>query len=283
MISLGLFGHPLAGTPFGGALDLCIVLTVIAWLLSVVTRDCSWVDRLWSVCPPVYCLIVAASLGFGSPRVNLMTALVCLWGARLTFNLARKGGYRPGAGEDYHWAVVRERAGPLGFQVLNVIITPVQMLIIWLFVAPVHQAWLNPAAPLGGLDIVAAVLFLAFLALETVADEQMWAFQQDKKRRLAAGTRNIQQFHKTGLRRYSRHPNYLGELGMWPAFYLFAVAASGQWLHWTGLGFLCLTLLVFNTAHLTETISADKYPDYRAYQAATPALVPFLRFRKKRR
>ena len=49
MIDFGLFGHPLAGIPFGVALDLCIVLAAGAWLLSVVTRDYSWVDRLWSI------------------------------------------------------------------------------------------------------------------------------------------------------------------------------------------------------------------------------------------
>ena len=282
MIDFGLFGHPLAGTPFGVALDLCIVLAPIAWLLSVVTRDCSWVDRLWSICPPVYCLIVAASLGFDSARVNLMTALVCLWGARLTFNLARKGGYRPGS-EDFHWGVVRERFGPRGFQVMNVVVTPAQMVINWLFVAPVHQAWQWRGAPLGLLDILAAVLFLALLALETVTDEQMWAFQQDKKRRIAAGERGVQPFHRTGLRRYSRHPNYLGEIGMWPAFYLFAVAASGQWIHWTGLGCIALTVLVLNTTHLAETISAAKYPEYRAYQVSTRVLIPLLRFRAKGR
>ena len=274
--------HPLAETPLRVSLYLCILLTVVAWLLSVVTRNYSWVDRLWSICPPVYCLIVAGSLGFGSARVNLMTALVVLWGARLTFNLARKGGYRRGV-EDYHWAVVRERYGPRGFQVIFAAMTPVQMLIIWLFTVPVHQAWRWPEASLGGMDIAAAVLFLAMLAVETIADEQMWAFQQDKQRRMAAGERIVQRFHRTGLRRYSRHPNYLGEIGMWAAFYLFAVAASGQWLHWTVLGWVGLTLLVLNTTQLTETISASKYPDYRDYQESTPALIPFLRFRGRRR
>ena len=74
--------------------------------------------------------------------------------------------------------------------------------------------------------LLAAVLFLALLAMETIADEQMWAFQQDKKRRIATGER-VQPFHRSGLRRFSRHPNYFAEIAMWSAFYLFAVAASG--------------------------------------------------------
>ena len=77
---MNLIDHPLTGTPFWTALDLCIVLAVIVWLLSVVTRECSWVHGMWSICPPVYCLIVAYGSGFESGRVSLMTALVVLWG-----------------------------------------------------------------------------------------------------------------------------------------------------------------------------------------------------------
>ncbi len=51
-------------------------------------------DRLWSLCPPAYCLTVAAGAGFDNVRLNVMTLLVILWGSRLTFNFARKGGYR---------------------------------------------------------------------------------------------------------------------------------------------------------------------------------------------
>ena len=54
------------------------------------------------------------------PRLLLMTALVALWGGRLTFNFARKGGYRKG-GEDYRWAVVRRRMPTRAFAVFNVL------------------------------------------------------------------------------------------------------------------------------------------------------------------
>ena len=276
-MEFGFIDHPLAGTPIGAALDLCIVLAALAWLISVVTHDYSWVDRLWSICPALYCLIVAASLDFEAPRVNLMTALAGLWGVRLTFNLARKGGYWLGS-EDYRWTVLRQRLGPLRFQLLNItFIAPGQMAIVWLFASPVHRAWLRPEDTLGLLDWLAAALFLAFLAVETVADEQMWAFQQDKKRRRAAGEAISRPFLTSGLYRCCRHPNYAGDIGLWWVFYLFGVAASGEWVNWSGLGLIALTLVFMGSIALTESISAAKYPGYRAYQAKTPALIPFLR------
>ena len=69
----------------------------------------------------------------------------------------------------------------------------------------------------------------------------------------------------------------------WWCFLLFAVAASGQWLHWTGIGCLLVTLQIVGSIGPTEAISAARYPDYRAYQAATPMLAPFLRLGAKRR
>ena len=280
MFDINLIAHPLRGTPFGTALDLCLILAALGWLWGTVRREYSWIDRVWTLCPPVFCLIVAAATDFASPRVNLMLALVVLWSARLTFNSVRKGVYRPG-GEDYRWAAVREKMGPVALQVVNLtFISFGQMLLIWLFTSPVHQASVWAETPLGWLDFLAAALFLVLFVGEAVADGQMWRFQQDKKRRIAAGGDVAQPFLTSGLFRYCRHPNFFCELGMWWVFYLFAVSASGQWLHWTGLGFILLTALFIPSTRLTETISASKYPAYRDYQATTPALIPGLRLGK---
>lgn len=277
MVDINLIAHPLTGTPYGAALDLCLILAALVWLLGAITREYSWIDRLWSVCPPVYCLIVAAGTDFTSPRVNLMTLLVVLWGGRLTFNFARKGGYWAG-GEDYRWSAVRENMGPVGLQVLNLtFISFGQMLLIWLFTSPVHQASLWTGTALGWLDFLTAALFLVLFAGETVADEQMWRFQQDKKRRIAAGEEVAEPFLTSGLFRHCRHPNYFCEMGMWAVFYLFGVVASGQWLHWTGLGIILLIALFIPSMRLTESISTAKYPAYRDYQASTPALIPRIR------
>lgn len=88
---LYLFSHPLAGQPFGTALELCLILLVLAWVVSLVTGDCAVLpDRLWSLSPPVYCLLVAVAGDFDVVRVNRMTALVVLWGqGSLTISPAR--------------------------------------------------------------------------------------------------------------------------------------------------------------------------------------------------
>ena len=271
------FSHPLSGQPFGTALELCILLIVFCWVAPLFARGHGWLDRLWSLCPPAYCLLVAAGAGFDSARINLMTVLVLVWSVRLTYNFARKGGYRKGD-EDYRWASMQEHIGSPWFQLLNVAFNiPSQLLLMWLFTSPVHQAWLGRETPLGWLDGVAAALFAAFFVVELIGDEQMWAFQQDKKRRIAAGEDVAQPFTNTGLFRYSRHPSHLAEMVMWFAFYLFAVSASGTWLHWTGLGFILLIVQFFGAIRLTESISAGRYPNYAEYRAKTPMLVPLPR------
>lgn len=67
---------------------------------------------------------------------------------------------------------------------------------------------------------------------------------------------------------------------MWSAFYLFAVSASGTWLHWTGLGFIALTVRFPGSIPLTESISAGKYPACAAYRATPPMLAPLPGWRR---
>lgn len=264
----------LVGTPFGTAFILCVALAAFCWVLSLPTGNFAWVDRLWSLAPPAYCLMVAADLGFRSARVNIMTALVLMWSVRLTANFAVKGGFRPG-GEDYRWAHVRGRCSRLQLQLLNVtFICPGHMAIILLFTAPIHQAWLHSEAPLGWLDYPAIAVFLVLLAAESVADAQMLRFQRNKRRLQDGGLEVGKPFMDEGLFRFSRHPNYFCEMGMWLVFYLFAVSASGRIVHWTGLGFLLLIALFQGSVRLTEEISSGKYPGYANYQAAVPRLVP---------
>jgi steroid 5-alpha reductase family enzyme len=260
-----------------------VALVVFAsWLLSVVTKNYSWVDRLWSILPPVYVGWVAASAGFADLRLDLMAGLTTLWGVRLTYNFARKGGYRLSE-EDYRWAVLRARMSPARFQLFNAtFVAPYQNVLLFLMAAPAHAAWQH-RTPLGALDVALAAVFLLLFVGETVADQQQWRFHQAKAAAKALGETLEPPFCTTGLFRFSRHPNFFCEICMWWVIYGFALAASGEWVHPTGIGALLLTLLFLGSTSFTERITAGKYPSYARYQATTSRLIPWFPARSSER
>jgi steroid 5-alpha reductase family enzyme len=207
-----------------------------------------------------------------------MAVLATLWGARLTFNFARKGGYT--GMEDYRWAILRGRMRPWAFQVFNLLfIVLYQNALLVLITLPAYLAAQHPA-PLTAWDALFAILFLAALALELAADQQQWRFQQAKK---AAGGRLEPGFVTTGLFRYSRHPNFFGEQAQWWMFYaLGATAATASGLgFWGGVvngtivGAALLTVLFVGSTIFTESISAGRYPAYAEYRRATSMIVPW--------
>lgn len=256
------------------------VTCAFCWIASLITKDTSWVDRIWSIVPVVYVWIFAiAGIVGGSDAVRLvvMAVLVTAWGARLTFNFARKGGYS--GMEDYRWAILRGRMKPWQFQVFNLLfIVLYQNALLVLITLPAYIAWQHPA-PFGVWDALFAVLFAAFLVGEFVADQQQWNFHQAKK---AAGGALEPGFATTGLFAYSRHPNFFFEQAQWWAFYAIgavaAVAAGlGVWggaLNWTILGAGLLTVLFIGSTIFTESITSSKYPAYADYQRRTSMLIP---------
>jgi steroid 5-alpha reductase family enzyme len=260
--------------PLVAAFVACAVLSAWCWLASVVTRDYSQVDRLWSILPVLYVFHFAARSGFAHPRLTAMTVLALLWGTRLTYNFARKGGYRAG-GEDYRWPELQARLGSFRFQLFNLtFVAPFQNVLLLLLAVPTYVAAQPTARPLGDLDLVATLAFLGFWIGEAVADEQQWRFQSDKHVRRDRGERVREEFLTRGLFRYSRHPNFFCEQGMWWAFYLFAVAASGRWIDWPIAGPVILTLLFQGSTNLTEELSLRKYPAYAEYQKTTSRFLP---------
>jgi len=268
------------GDPLSSALVICAALAAGCWLVSVVTGNYSQVDRLWSIAPPLYALHFAAWAGFADLRLDLMALLTALWGIRLTYNFARKGGYRRGS-EDYRWPELRRALGPVGFQLLNAtFIAPYQNLLLLLITLPAYVAWQARGTPLGALDYFAAAAFLVFLIGETVADGQQWRFQSAKQERQRRGEPIGEEFLTSGLFRHSRHPNFLCEMAMWWAVYGFSVAASGVWLHWSIAGAVLLTLLFQGSTGFTERLTLRRYPAYAEYQRTTPRLLPRPRGRR---
>jgi steroid 5-alpha reductase family enzyme len=248
------------------------------WVASLLSKDTSWVDRIWSIMPVVYVWIVAIAAGLTDARLDVMAALATLWGARLTFNFARKGGYSgigPGF-EDYRWEVLRSRMSPIPFQLFNLFfIVLFQNAVLVLIASPALTAFAHRETPFGFLDGVLTVLFLVFLLGETVADRQQWEFHAWKKRERAAGREPSPRFARTGLWRLSRHPNFFFENAQWWVIFAFGAVAAGSVLQWTVVGIVLLLAVFMGSTNFTESISRSKYPEYAEYQRTTSAVIPW--------
>jgi steroid 5-alpha reductase family enzyme len=260
------------------AISTVIVVAAVfagfAWIASLLTGDYSWVDRGWSIVPVVYVWIFAGFAHLANARLDLMAALVTIWGARLTFNFARKGGYS--GVEDYRWGVLRSGMSRARFQLFNIaFIVLYQNFLLVLISLPALTALQHRATPLGWRDVVLSLIFVAFTVGETVADQQQWDFQTWKREEIQAGRRPGAQFLQTGLFRYSRHPNFFFEQAQWWTLFLIGAVAAGSVLQMTAAGPILLTALFVGSTSFTERITLSKYPAYARYQSSTSAIVPW--------
>jgi steroid 5-alpha reductase family enzyme len=245
--------------------------SAFVWIASLVTKDTSWVDRLWSIVPVAYVWIFAASAGLADARLDVMTVLATAWGARLTYNFARKGGYS--GVEDYRWPILRARMKPWQFQLFNLgFIVIFQNAVILLMTLPAWTAYEHAGVPFGPVDTVLALAFLAFLAGETIADQQQWEFHAAKH---AGGPDFQPRFLQSGLWQLSRHPNYFFEQAQWWVFFGFGAVAAGSILQWTVAGAALLTILFVGSTVFTESITRSKYPEYADYQASVSPVIPW--------
>jgi steroid 5-alpha reductase family enzyme len=259
-------------------------IAFLCFVLGELTKNNSQVDKLWSIIPLFYAWYITYAGGWND-RMILMSVLVTFWGARLTFNFARKGAYQwkfwEGE-EDYRWEELRKNPalqGKLKWTLFNFFfICFYQNGLILLFTLPILVALKGVNAPLSWYDYLLAGLFLMALIIETVADQQMHEFQKEKRKLLDSGSpltgEYADGFVQRGLWKYVRHPNYAAEQSIWIIFYLFSVVATGQWINWSIAGCMLLLILFQGSSDFSEAISSKKYPKYTDYQKNTGRFFP---------
>lgn len=271
-------------------LIVCGCSALFCFVVGELSRNNSQMDKLWSILPEVYIWIIAIRAGLKT-RLVVMACIATLWGARLTFNFARKGAYRLRfweGEEDYRWAVLREKKEfqpHWKWMLFNLFFISIYQNVLILTTTLPALISMRSDAPFGVLDGIAAALMTGFLVLETVADEQQWAFHSKKKALMKDGAKlsdlpapyNLG-FNTTGLWSRSRHPNYLGEQGVWASFYLFSIGAGIGVFNWSIIGALLLIVLFLGSSAFGEEISASKYPLYATYRKRVSKFIPWKKF-----
>jgi steroid 5-alpha reductase family enzyme len=243
------------------------VATLVVFAFSLRFDNSSFYDPYWSVAPIAMGGFWALSGEGQAPALRQIACfgLVALWGVRLTYNWLRQ--WRGLKHEDWRYVELRGKTGR-GYWVVSLLglhAFPTVQVLMGSYA--LYVALVVGARPLGWLDALAALVMLASLWIEALADRQLHDFVTDN--------RDPERILDTGLWKYSRHPNYFGEVLFWWGLYLFALAAQPS--AWQALiGPLAITAMFFFVSiPLLDTRMVAKRPHYAEHMKRVSRLVPW--------
>lgn len=239
-----------------------IYATIFIYIGSVILKNSSLYDPFWSVAP----IPIALYLALNSENTLIVKFLVLtpiiFWALRLTRNwIISWEGFEH---EDFRYIDLKNtsmfKAEFNNFFGIHLFPT----LIVNLSLYPLVFILTNNSNSSIFLSFASLFTFLA-VVLETISDEQMREFRKNPL--------NKGKTMKYKLWKYSRHPNYLGEIGFWFGIYMMGLS-SGMAPFWIIICPLTmLALFIFVSCPMMDNRSLMNRPDYKDYMEVTSQLM----------
>lgn len=237
------------------------------WLISIPLKDPSYVDSWWGLGVVVLAWSTFVQLDEPSPHATALLLLASAWGLRLGVYLIWRWRNH---GHDRRYAKLAERAQQkhgLNFAMFSLLWVFGPQLVLQIIMSLPAQLGQVPQSEAFGLFATIGLWLSIFgIIYEAIADAQLAHFKSLSE--------NHGKVMDRGLWRYSRHPNYFGELCCWWGIWLIALDA-GMGL-WSLPGPLLITFLLTRVsgAPTTEPHLQRTRPEYEAYKKRTSSFIP---------
>jgi steroid 5-alpha reductase family enzyme len=239
-----------------------VVATIVVWFAGVIFNNSSMYDPYWSVAPIVL-VIAFIILARNISAVSLLYLLLFLfWGVRLTLNWII--GWRGMLHQDWRYTMLHDKNPKLWFLTNFFGINMLPTLFVFAGMIPAYYAIIN-ASDINVITILGAAVCAAAVVLEIVSDAQMRFFKRAAK--------NSGSNMDSGLWRYSRHPNYFGEVSFWWGVFIIQISVIPG-IVWTVFAPVAITLLfVFISIPMMEKRLLKTKQGYAEYKKATSMLM----------
>lgn len=235
------------------------VLLHAGFLLSLLLKRNDIADVLWG--PGIATFIGIAFLsGDGTWPALLVTLLVSIWATRLFVRILLKNLKKP---EDARYARWRKEWQWFHLRsYVQVFLLQGTLMCVVGFGAALFAASATTFSPL---LFVGLLLWLIGFFFETVGDAQLDTFLTNPNNKGELMTR--------GLWRYSRHPNYFGEITMWWSIFIMTLGTTYAFLG--VISPLTITLLIcFVSGIPLLEAGLKKHPQFASYKKKTSVLIP---------
>ncbi len=233
--------------------------TVVTFIFSLIFKNASVYDPYWSVQPPV--ILIAFAIGRKLTILGvLLLIVVSYWAIRLTSNWAYT--FANLNHQDWRYTMLDEKTGAF-YPIINFVgIHMVPTLVVYGCILPAVWAVINGAtANLASVFLLC--LSIGAATMQGIADYEMHTFRKNKN----------SAFIRNGLWKYSRHPNYLGEIFMWWGVALSVIcAATDAWYLATGA--LANTVLFFAVSIPMADGRQSRKEGFAEYKQQTRMLLP---------
>ena len=237
-------------------------LMTAVWAASVWRQDASLVDRFWGIGFLWVALLWWWLAGLpGQAWIILLP--VALWAVRLSLYITWRNW---GHGEDGRYTDMRADLTPRAFARRSLV------MIFWLqatlmaVIALPLLAGVQDTAVIWPWVIAGWLVWGVGWLYESIADAQLMRF---KSQGHPPGTILDQ-----GLWRYSRHPNYFGEILVWVGYGLIALGVGGWWALPSVVLMIVLIIRVSGVSLLDQRMQTQR-PAYADYMRRTSALIPW--------
>ena len=244
---------------------LVIVLFVhmnLWFIISLIKKRNDVADIAWGLGFTLLAWTSYFISGDTSLRALLLGILVSVWGLRLAWHIHRRNAGRT---EDYRYAAWREAWGEWFCLRSYAQVYLLQGILLFVVALPVLLANRSIGKPFGLLDFVGTLVWLFGFLLEVVGDSQLAKFIGDPA--------NKGKLMRSGLWRYTRHPNYFGEVMQWWGIWLIALSVPNGWI--SVIGPLTITVLILKVSGIPmlERKMAEN-PEFAKYKLRTSAFFP---------
>ncbi|MEM6737878.1 MAG: DUF1295 domain-containing protein [Bacteroidota bacterium] len=248
-----------------------IAATIIIFSFSFFLKNSSMYDPYWTVIPPFIVLYLMQVYPEGNHlRQIFFLIAVSVWAIRLTLNWVRS--WLGLEHEDWRYKDLANKTGKMYWLVSFSGIHLFPTLIVFLGCLPAFYVIKKDSA-IGVFDFLGLIVSVAAAIIQLISDEQMRNF---KKKAQKGG------IMQSGLWKFSRHPNYFGEILFWFGLFIFCLPISiSEW--WTVIGWISMILLfVFISVPMMDERSLNNKPGFKEYMKKSSALFPSLKlFRNK--